>query len=183
MTFFCWWQGNQTKMKDSWGTATRYQGLTTNATDTLKSPNGKYIAFQSFPLSFQDINYKIPEQWDSWSRYKVHAKRGERLKAYSRRNRIAITSLVLWFLTDKEYLQPKSSHSYLHKEWDTDTRQKEKKTQTLCFRISLKRKIIYHFRSYLLQDSRQNWRKPELTNSSATPIWGIFYCCTSLGQY
>lgn len=129
--FFCWCQGNQTEMKDSWGTDTRYQGLTTNVTAVWKSPNGKYIAFESFPLSFQDTNYKIPEQWDSWSRYKVRAKRGERLKACSRRNRIAITSLVLWFLTLKEHLQPKNRFSHLHKEWNMDTRQENSASEYL----------------------------------------------------
>lgn len=96
--------------------------LETNVTATWKSPDGKYIAFESFPLSFQDTNYTIPEQQDSWSRYKACAKRGERLKAYSWRNWIAITSPILWFLTLKEHLQPKHRFSHLHEEWDNDKR-------------------------------------------------------------
>lgn len=167
------------KSEDSWGTDTCYQGLTTNVTATWKSPSGKYMAFESFPLSFQDTNYKIPEQWGSWSRYKVRAKGGERLKAYSQRNRIAITSLVLWVLTLKEHLQPKNRQSYLHKEWDVDTRQENSASEYLRKNQSL-------YRSHLLLDSRQNWMKSELlTNSSTTTtlISGILYRSTSLEQH
>lgn len=92
-------------------------------------PMGNIEHLKSFPLSFQDTNYKIPEQWGSWSWYKVRAKRGERLKAYSWRNRIAITSLVLWFL--KEHLQPKNRFSHLQKEWDMDTRQEKSASEYL----------------------------------------------------
>lgn len=94
----------------------------TNVEATWKSPCGKYIAFKSFPLGFQGTNYKIPEQRDSWSRYKACAKRGERLKPSSWRNWISIASPVSWFLTLKEHLQPKHRLSHLHEEWDINSR-------------------------------------------------------------
>lgn len=143
------------------GTGIGYQALTTNVTATWKSPNGKHTAFQSFPFSFQDTNYKIPEQRDSWSRYKACAERGERLKAYSWRNWRAITSPVLWFLTLK-HLQPKHRLSHLHEEQDID-RRLENSASAYLSKIKPKPFQI------ILLDSRRNWGN--LISPQTAPPW------------
>lgn len=87
-----------------------------------KSPNGKYIAFESFALSFQDTNYKIPEQWDNWSIYKIVLKEMKDLKPTHGETGQQSSLLFHGFLYLKNTSSQKKSLSHVHKKWDIDTR-------------------------------------------------------------